>query len=62
MAANKEDGIADEVLDQLLAGRDPGTGFGLVEVQQIQISLLDSRLYGRFICSFRSENTRKRIS
>jgi putative transposase len=34
MAANREDGIADEVLDQLLAGRDPGTVFatgGLVD-------------------------------
>jgi hypothetical protein len=27
MAANKEDGITDEVLDELLKGRDPGTVF-----------------------------------
>ena len=34
MAANKEEGIADEVLDQLLEGRDPATVFetgGLVD-------------------------------
>ncbi len=34
MATNREDGIAGEVLDQLLAGRDPGTVFatgGLVD-------------------------------
>jgi hypothetical protein len=34
MATNKEAGIADEVLDQLLAGREPGTVFatgGLVD-------------------------------
>lgn len=28
MAANKEGGIGDEVLDQLLEGRDPATVFG----------------------------------
>jgi hypothetical protein len=27
MAANKDEGIADEVVDQLLAGRDPATVF-----------------------------------
>jgi len=27
MAANREEGIADEVLDQLLEGRDPATVF-----------------------------------
>jgi putative transposase len=27
MAANKDEGIAAEVVDQLLAGRDPSTGF-----------------------------------
>ena len=34
MAANREEGIADEVLDQLLEGRDPATVFetgGLVD-------------------------------
>jgi putative transposase len=34
MAANKEGGIADEMLDQLLEGRDPATVFttgGLVD-------------------------------
>ena len=34
MAANREDGIKDEVLDQLLEGRDPATVFatgGLVD-------------------------------
>ena len=34
MAANREEGIADEVLDRLLAGRDPATVFetgGLVD-------------------------------
>ena len=34
MATNKESGIADEVVDQLLAGRDPATVFesgGLVD-------------------------------
>jgi hypothetical protein len=34
MAANKESGITDEVLDQLLAGHDPATVFesgGLVD-------------------------------
>ena len=27
MAANREEGIADEVLDRLLEGRDPATVF-----------------------------------
>ena len=27
MAANKEERIGDEVVDQLLEGRDPATGF-----------------------------------
>ena len=34
MATNREEGIADEVLDRLLAGRDPATVFetgGLVD-------------------------------
>jgi putative transposase len=34
MAANKDEGIADEVVDQLLAGRDPATVFesgGLID-------------------------------
>ena len=34
MATNRENGIADEVVDQLLAGRDPATVFesgGLVD-------------------------------
>ncbi len=34
MAANRDSGIADEVVDQLLAGRDPATVFergGLID-------------------------------
>jgi putative transposase len=34
MAANKDEGIGDEVVDQLLAGRDPATVFesgGLID-------------------------------
>jgi hypothetical protein len=43
MAANREEGIADEVLDQLVEGRDPATEFetgGLVDE-------LKKRLAGR---------------
>jgi putative transposase len=49
MAANKEEGIADEVVDQLLAGRDPSSVFesgGLIDELKKRLAerMLDSEL------------------
>ena len=49
MATNKDEGIADEVVDQLLAGRDPSTVFesgGLIDELKKRLAerMLDSEL------------------
>jgi putative transposase len=50
MAGNRESGITDEMVDQLLAGRDPATVFesgGLVD--ELKKRLAERMLNGRWI-------------
>lgn len=56
MATNRESGITDEVLDQLLAGRDPATVFengGLVD--ELKKRLAERMLNGEMDYHLRTE-------